>query len=79
MNSNDNNIKNLIMQASAKAGVDQNTLKNNIDNGKLDDILSKMRPQDAQKFQQILSNPQMAQQMLSTPQAQALIKKFTQS
>lgn len=78
MNSNDKNINDLIKQASMKAGVDPNALKQNVDNGKLDALISRMNPQDAQRFKAVLGNPLLAQQMLNTPQAQALIKKFMQ-
>lgn len=76
MNSNDKYMDDIIKQAGMKAGVNPETLKNNIDNGKLDNLVSKMRPQDAAKFKQAMSNPQMAQQLLNTPQAQMLIKRF---
>lgn len=74
--SNSNDLNDLIKQAGQNTGIDPNSIKNNIDNGKLEDIMAKMKPADAQRFQNILSNPQLAQQMLKTPQAQMLIKKF---
>lgn len=70
------NLNDLIQQAGRSAGVNPNQLKQAVDSGKLDDLLKKMRPQDAQRFQQILSNPQLAQQMLNTPQAKRLIRQF---
>lgn len=70
------NLNDLIQQAGRSAGVNPNQLKQVVDSGKLDDLLKKMRPQDAQRFQQILSNPQLAQQMLNTPQAKRLIRQF---
>ena len=73
---NDNSLNDLINKAGQKTGIDPNTLKQNIDNGKLDSLVSKMNPADAARFKQILNNPQLAQQMLNTPQAQMLIKKF---
>lgn len=73
---NNNNINDLIKQASSKIGTDPAQLKQTIDSGKLDDLLKKMSPNDSKKFQEILNNPQMAQQMLNTPQAQMMIKKF---
>lgn len=79
MNFNNQNLDDLIKLASAKSGVDANKLKGNVENGKLDSLIAKMKPQDAQKLQQILNNPQLAQQMLNTPQAQALVKKFMQN
>lgn len=77
-NINSNNLNDLIKQASQKTGVNSSDLKNNIDNGKLDALLAQMRPADAQRFQQVLSNPALAQQMLNSPQGQMLIKKFAQ-
>lgn len=76
---NNDNLDNLIKQAGQKTGINPDQLKQNIDSGKLDQLVSKMKPADAARFQQILSNPQMAQQMLNTPQAQMLIKRFMNS
>lgn len=73
---NNDNINNLINEAGKKAGVDPGSLKQVIDTGKLDNLLAKMNPRDAEKFRQIVGNPQMAQQMLNTPQAKMLIKQF---
>ena len=73
---NNNNLNDLINQAGQKSGVDPKVLKQTIDSGKLDSLLSKMRPQDAEKFRQLVQNPQMAQEMLNSPQAQMLIKQF---
>ena len=73
---NNNNYDELIRQAGQKAGVDPESLKQSIDNGKLDALLAKMRPQDAARFQQIVNDPKLAEQILSTPQASLLIKQF---
>lgn len=71
-----NSLNDLIRQAGQKTGVDPDKLKQTIDSGKLDDLLAKMNPQDAEKFRQIVQNPQLAQQMLNTPQAKLLIRQF---
>ncbi len=73
---NNDNLNDLISEAGKKSGVDPKVLKNTIDSGKLDELLSRMSPKDAEKFRQIVSNPQLAQQMLNTPQAKMLIKQF---
>lgn len=73
---NNDSINHLIHEAGKRTGVDPQSLKKTIDSGKLDDLLSKMNPKDAEKFRQIIGNPQLAQQMLSTPQAKMLIKQF---
>lgn len=76
MNNQNDNLNDLLNQASQKTGMDINNLKNNINNGQLNSLLSKMKPNDAARFQEVLNNPQLAQQMLSSPQAQMLMKKF---
>ncbi len=68
----------LIQQASQKIGVDARSLKNQIDNGKLDDIMKKLPPQQAKNFQNILNNPEMAKKLMETPQAKMIMKKFFQ-
>ena len=73
---NNDSINQLINEAGKKTGVDPQNLKKTIDSGKLDDLLQKMNPRDAEKFRQIVQNPQLAQQMLNTPQAKMLIKQF---
>lgn len=73
---NNSQYDDLIKQAGRSVGANPNELKQSIDSGKLDDLLKKMRPADAAKFQQIVNNPQLSKQLLNTPQAQALIKKF---
>ncbi len=73
---NNSQLDDLIRQAGQKAGVDPASLKNTIDSGKLDQLLQKMNPKDAQRLEQVLGNPQLAQQMLNTPQAKKLIQQF---
>lgn len=36
-----------------------------------------MKPDEAQKFNAVLSNPQMLEKLMSAPQAQALYHKLT--
>jgi hypothetical protein len=72
MNNQQFNENDLINQVKKQIGIDPESLKN----GNIDNIISKMKPQDAARFKEILSNPQLMQQMLSSPQAQMLMKKF---
>ena len=39
-------------------------------------MLKNMSPQQAQKVESILNDPAAAQKLLSTPQAQMLLKRF---
>lgn len=73
---NNNQFNNLIKEAGQKMGGNPEQLKKAVDDGKLDDLVNKMNPNEAQRFKEIMSNPMLAKQMLQTPQAQMLIKKF---
>jgi hypothetical protein len=73
---NNNGLNDLIQEAGRRSGVDPASLKRTIDSGKLDDLAAKMKPKDAERLRQVLSNPKLAEQMLKTPQAQQLIRQF---
>lgn len=70
------NIDNLLQQAGATAGVDPNQLKQQVESGKLDQLMANMNPAQANMLRNALNNPQLAQQLLNTPQAKNLIQQF---
>lgn len=72
-NSSNNNINNM----ASKVNINVDELKQYAQNGKLDDFIDKKLSKDAsQKLKQILSDKNATQQLMSTPQAQELLKKF---
>ncbi len=73
------NMNELIQKASQQLGTSSGELKRQIDNGKLDEIMKKLPPQQAQNFQNILNNPELAKKLMDTPQAKMLMKKFFNS
>jgi hypothetical protein len=73
------NMNDLIQKASQQLGTSSGELKRQIDNGKLDEIMKKLPPQQAQNFQNILNNPELAKKLMDTPQAKMLMKKFFNS
>ena len=75
---NKDTLSGLINEAGKKAGVNPATLQQNVQNGQLDALLANMKPQDAKRFQEILNNPALAKQILNTPQAQKLVRRFAQ-
>ncbi len=75
---NNDSLNQLINEAGKRAGVDPGSLKRTIDSGKLDDLLAKMDQKDADKFRKIVQSPELARQLLKTPQAQKLIQQFMQ-
>lgn len=66
----------LLRKASQQMGTSANELKQQVENGKLDDIMKKLPKQQAESFQNILNNPELAKKLMESPQAQAIMKKF---
>lgn len=64
----------LLRQASKQLGVTPQQLKNAAQSGQLDSIISGMNAGDADKFRKVLSDPNAANRMLSSPQAQKLLQ-----
>lgn len=74
---NDNNqAENLLNSVSKQLGADKENLKKAAQSGNLQNVLKNLNPNDAQKIQKVLSNKEEAKKLLSTPQAQQLLKKF---
>lgn len=73
---NKKNLDGILKSVSGKLGTNQDNLKNVLDGGNLDEITKNLRPGDAKKLQQVLSDKEQAKKMLSTPQAQQLLKKL---
>ena len=67
----------LLRQASKQLGVTPQQLKNAAQSGQLDSIISGMNAGDADKFRKVLSDPNPANRMLSSPQAQKLLQMLS--
>lgn len=76
-NLNPQALENLIAITSKKMGVSPESLRADLKNGTFDKALSKLSPQDSQKLQKALSDPKLAQVILSSPQAKEIFKKIT--
>ncbi len=74
---NNSNMDSLIKVVSAKLGMSSDQLKKELSEGKFDNAMKNMSPSDAMKFNMAMKNPQMINQMLSTPEAKALYNKLT--
>lgn len=75
-NYNSQNLGELIGRASEKIGTSPQNLKQQIDSGKVDDIIRKLPPKQAENFKNILNNPEMAKKLMETPQAKMIMKQF---
>ncbi len=68
----------LFKQAGKQAGVSADQVKKSVDSGDFSNLLRAMNPEDAKRFSQAMNNPELAKQILSSPQAQALLRRFSQ-
>ncbi len=73
---NNEQINSLINMLSERLNADSSQVRDALQKGNLDKVLQNMNPAQAQKIGAILSDPEESKKVLSTPQAQALIKKL---
>lgn len=66
----------LINQLSQKLGASSGDIENAVRNGELNKVIDKLPQGQKSKVEAILSDPQKAQQVFNSPQAQALLKKL---
>lgn len=69
-------MQGMLKVVSSKLGMSPQELQKQLESGKLDGAMKGLSPQDSAKLMNALSNPTMAQRILSTPQAQEIIKKL---
>ncbi len=74
---NQKNLDELLKTVGNKLNMPPEKLKRELMQGKFDSALKNMKPDEAAKFNQVLSNPKLLEKLMSAPQAQALYKKLT--
>lgn len=73
---NNSEINNLLNGLSERLNTTPQQLKDNLEKGNLDSVVSKMSSGQAKRLQKILDNPEQSEKILNSPQAQAIIKKL---
>ena len=73
---NNDELEALLKLAAQRLGTNPNTLKDKAQSGELSKLLGNMSSSDAAKLQQVLSDKDAANKLLSTPQAQMLLQKL---
>ena len=63
-------------RSGALGGVNAQKLKDALNAGSFDKAMGAMKPGDAEKLQELLSDREAMQRLLSMPQAQQLLKKL---
>ncbi len=72
-------LNRMIKEASKKTGTDSKKLEQALQSNSLDSVLKNLKPGDASKLQQVLSDKAATERMLKSPQAQRLLKKFLEN
>ena len=75
-NINQKNLDSMLKVVGKKLNMDPNTLKTQLEQGKFDGALNSMNASDAEKFKKVMNNPKLAEQIMSSEQAQAIYKKL---
>lgn len=70
------NMEKMIELASKKLGVPSEVLKRSLEKGNVDDMLSSMRKEDADKLKTIMQNPSVKEKMLTSTDAEKIMKKL---
>jgi hypothetical protein len=73
---NNEQMNAMIEMLSQRLNAEPEQVKDALEKGKLDKVLMNMDQKQASKISAILSDPEQSKKVLSTPQAQALIKKL---
>lgn len=77
MQKNSNNLNpEMIKEVEKKTGMNAEELKKAVDSGNISGIVKNFDKNTASKLEKVLSDKESAMKLLSTPKAQALIKKF---
>ncbi len=66
----------LINMVSKKMGTSSDSLKKDLQSGNIDNLTKGMNNNDAQKLKEALSNKELTQKVMSSPEAQALMRKL---
>ncbi|MEE1282134.1 MAG: hypothetical protein UHK60_07805 [Acutalibacteraceae bacterium] len=76
MNDKEKQIQDILNSLSQRLGENPDKLKANIQNGNMSKMFNNMDKKQADKIQSILNDKEKTEKLLSTPQAQALLKKL---
>ena len=76
-NFNPETINNILGFASKKLNTTPDELRNQLNSGKIDKVINTMPQEDAEKLKKALNDKNTCAKILSSPQAQSIIKKLS--
>lgn len=71
---NNNNTNKMLEELSRRLGVSQQSIKEAAQSGNVNDLLKNADSESSEQIKAVLNDPQKAQKILNSPQAQAIIK-----
>ena len=71
-----NNQDKLINSAAKHLGTDPSTIKSAVESGSYDLLLNSMKPEDAAKIKNILSDREKTERLMNSPQVKELMAKL---
>lgn len=72
------NIEKMIALVSKKLGIPEEKLKASLEKGNIDDMLSDMKKEDAEKLKSVMNNSASKEKLLNSPEAESIMKKMGQ-
>ena len=66
----------LLNMAGQQLGADPNQLKQQLENGGLNDLMSRMDPQQSARLGQLLQNPEELRKTLASPAVRLMLKNL---
>ena len=76
MDSKNPNTEKLLAMIGKRLGTDPKALQSQLEAGKFDAVFSKMDPASAARMQQLMNNPTLAPQLITTPQSTHCLNNF---
>ncbi len=76
MNMSPKSMDALINLVSKKMGTSSDSLKKDLQSGNINNLTKGMNNNDVQKLKEALSNKELTQKIMSSPEAQELMKKL---
>ena len=76
MNASPDKHEALLRAVAARLGMDPASVAQAVTDGRSDALLRSLPPQDAAKLRALLADPDAAAQVIASPPAQALLKKW---
>lgn len=70
------NMEKMIELVSKKLGIPQEKLKASLEKGSIEDMLSDMKKEDAEKLKSVMNNSAAKEKLLKSSEAEQIMKKM---